>query len=105
MECRVSGDIGPVPSFAVNWDVLQLDHRTPLPLVRTFDLAPLSGRVALGGRFPGLKPGLSSVAPAGHKTKASAQGLWDRSDLGVSECRERVVRCSVPEAIRDGLLT
>src|ERR1700676_3384369 len=39
-------------------------------LVRTFDLAPPSGRVALGGRFPGLKPGLSSVAPAGHKTKA-----------------------------------
>ena len=25
-------------------------------LVRTFDLAPPSGRVALGGRFPGLKP-------------------------------------------------
>ncbi len=25
-------------------------------LVRTFDLAILSGRVALGGRFPGLKP-------------------------------------------------
>jgi len=25
-------------------------------LLRTFDLAPPSGRVALGGRFPGLKP-------------------------------------------------
>jgi Bacterial regulatory proteins, tetR family len=42
-------------------------------LVRTFDLAPPSGRVALGGRFPGLKnPGLSAIAPAGHKTQATA---------------------------------
>jgi hypothetical protein len=40
---------------AHNSGVLQSDHRTPLPLVRTFDLAPLSGRVALGGRFPGCR--------------------------------------------------
>ncbi len=39
-----------------NRDVRQLDHRTRFHLVRTFDLAPPSGRVALGGRFPGLKP-------------------------------------------------
>ncbi len=26
-----------------NWDVRQLDHRTPFRLVRTFDLAPLQG--------------------------------------------------------------
>jgi hypothetical protein len=34
-------------------------------LVGTFDLAPPSGRVALGGRFPGLKPWAESCSPFG----------------------------------------
>jgi hypothetical protein len=43
-------------------------------LVRTFDLAPPSGRVALGGRFPGLKPWAEFCSPCG----AQNQGLSPR---------------------------
>jgi hypothetical protein len=38
-------------------------------LVRTFDLAPPSGRVALGGRFPGLKPWAEFCSPFGAQNK------------------------------------
>ena len=38
-------------------------------LVRTFDLAPPSGRVALGGRFPGLKPWAEFCSPCGAENK------------------------------------
>jgi hypothetical protein len=38
-----------------------LDHQTRFRLVRTFDLAPPSGRVALGGRFQGLKPKVETL--------------------------------------------
>jgi hypothetical protein len=48
-----------------NWDVRQMDHRTRFRLVRTFDLAPPSGRVALGRRFPGLKPWAEFSSPFG----------------------------------------
>jgi hypothetical protein len=36
-----------------------------LHLVRTFDLAPPSGRVARGGRLPGLKPWTEPCSPIG----------------------------------------
>ncbi len=37
--------VAPMPrkSRVRNWEVRQLNHRTPLPPVRTFDLAPLQG--------------------------------------------------------------
>ena len=38
-------------------------------IVRTFDLAPPSGRVALGGRFPGLKPWAEFCSPCGAENK------------------------------------
>jgi hypothetical protein len=34
-------------------------------LVRTFDLAPILGRAALVGRFPGLKPWAETSSPFG----------------------------------------
>jgi hypothetical protein len=36
-------------------------------LVRTFDLAPLSGRIAQVGQFPGLKTWAESSSPFGRK--------------------------------------
>jgi hypothetical protein len=38
-------------------------------LVRTSDLAPPSGRVARGGRFPGLKPWAEFFSPFGAQNK------------------------------------
>ena len=38
-------------------------------LLRTFDLAPPSGRAALGGRFPGLKPWAEFCSPFGAQNK------------------------------------
>jgi hypothetical protein len=69
-------------SRAYNWDVPQLDHRTPLPLVRTFDLAPLSGRVALGGRFPGLKPWAEFCSPCGAQNKGLSPMIVAYSPFG-----------------------
>ena len=43
-------------------------------LVRTFDLAPPSGRVALGGRFPGLKPWAEFCSPFGAQNKGKHGG-------------------------------
>ncbi len=37
--------------------------------LRTFDLAPPSGRVALDGRFPGLKPWAEFCSPFGAQNK------------------------------------
>src|SRR6202011_5811043 len=48
-----------------------------LRLVRTFDLAPPSGRVALGGRFPGLKPWAECYSPFGRR--AQNRGFSPRS--------------------------
>jgi hypothetical protein len=45
-------------------------------LLRTFDLAPPSGRAALGGRFPGLKPWAEFRSPCGAQNKGLNQGLW-----------------------------
>ncbi len=46
-------------------------------LVRTFDLRPFIRTRRSWWTIPGLSnPGLSSLAPLGRKTKASAQGLW-----------------------------
>jgi hypothetical protein len=58
-------------------------------LVRTFDLAPSLGRVALGGRFPGLKPWAKSCSPCGAQNK----GLSSRIGLAVF---------SSPSAVRAG---
>src|SRR5450631_1078768 len=67
---------------AHNSGVLQSDHRTPLPLVRTFDLAPLSGRVALGGRFPGLKPWAEFSSPCGAQNKGLSPRIVAYSPFG-----------------------
>jgi hypothetical protein len=47
-HCRAKVGNG---DFFYNWTI-----GARFRLVRTFDLAPPSGRAGLGGRFPGLKP-------------------------------------------------
>jgi hypothetical protein len=51
-------------------------------LFRTFDLAPLSGRVALGGRFPGLKPWAEFCSPCGAKNKGLSPRIVPDSSFG-----------------------
>jgi hypothetical protein len=55
-EMRVPGEVAPIAA----WNIGPRFHP-----VRTFDLAPPSGRVALGGRFPGLKPWAEFCSPFG----------------------------------------
>jgi hypothetical protein len=49
---------------------------------RTFDLAPLSGRVALGGRFPGLKPWAEFCSPCGAQNKGLSPRIVAYSPFG-----------------------
>jgi hypothetical protein len=75
----------------VNKTNLQLDHWARFRRVRKFDLAHPSGRIALGGRFPGLKPWADALAPAGQKTKVYSP---DRNVFSG-------IRPHVPEGRRD----
>jgi hypothetical protein len=76
-EMRVPDEGAPVAAQRSECAIGTCDNWTVGPrfrLVRTFDLAPPSRRVALGGRFPGLKPWAEFCSPSGHK-----QGLSPRS--------------------------
>ncbi len=57
--------------LAPQWGRLQSGHRTPLPLVRTFDLAPFQGALLLVNDSPGLKPWAEFSSPFGAQNKAS----------------------------------
>ena len=53
------------------------------------DLAPPSGRVALGGRFPGLKPGLKPWAEFCRPFGAQNKGL--SPDCGLQPVRSKMI--------------
>ena len=53
-------------------------------LVRTFDLAPPSGRVALGGRFPGLKPWAEFCSPCGAQNKGLSPRIVGLQPFGAN---------------------
>ena len=66
-----------------NWDAATIGSSDiPLRLVRTFDLAPPSGRVAVGGRFPGLKPWAESSSPFGAKTNLTKPQISPITQIG-----------------------
>jgi hypothetical protein len=71
-EMRVPDEGAPVAAQRSECAIGTCDNWTVGPrfrLVRTFDLAPPSGRVALGGRFPGLKPWAEFCSPFRAQTR------------------------------------
>ena len=67
-----------------SWNVRQLDHRTRFRLVRTFDLAPPSERVALGAGFPGLKPWAEFCSPFGAQNEGLNPRIVAYSSFGAT---------------------
>jgi hypothetical protein len=63
-------------------------------LVRTFDLAPPSGRVALGGRFSGLKPWAEYWSPVGAQKPHPRDNSppWSRHISASSPARSQIAR-------------
>ena len=84
-EMRVPDEARTYRRAKSEWAIGMCDNWTIGPrfrLVRTFDLAPPSGRVALGGRFPGLKPWAEFCSPCGAQNKGLSPRIVAYSPLG-----------------------
>jgi hypothetical protein len=95
-EMRVPDKVAPLPrkSQSAQLGRATIGPSDPLPLVRTFDLAPLSGRVALGGRFPGLKPWAEFYGPCGAQNKGHGIEGGHKAEAG-SDLSPRIVAYSI----------